>query len=156
MSGYRLAAADPEAAALYAGLDYKDIKRDGRAQIAANLGNVGPEAAIAEFRDQAAAERRAISKAGDVYQAMLKTGMSSAEAQKVFKDLKIFDATDLANIRNRTYEANDEEWAREYSTMLSSQSLKQRLKDNPEAEQRVGEIKELISKLGYKKLKDNR
>lgn len=156
MAGYRLAAADPEAAALYAGLDYKDIKKDGRAQIASNLGNVGPEAAIAEFRDQAAAERRAISKAGDVYQAMIKTGMSSQEAQKVFKDLKIFDATDLANIRNKTYEANDEEWAKEYSTMLSSQSLKQRLKDNPEAEQRVEDVKELINKLGYKKLKENR
>lgn len=156
LAGYRLAAADPEAAALYAGLDYKDIKKDGRAQIAANLGNVGPEAAIAEFREQAAAERRAISKAGEVYQAMIKTGMSRQEAEKVFKDLKIFDATDLANIRNKTYEANDEEWSKEYSTLLSSQSLKQRLKDNPEAEQRVDEIKELINKLGYKKLKDNR
>lgn len=156
MAGYRLAAADPEAAALYAGLDYKDIKKEGRAQIAANLGNVGAEAAIAEFRDQAAAERRAISKAGDVYQAMIKTGMSSAEAAKVFKDLKIFDATDLSNIRNRTYEANEEEWAKEYSNLLSSQSLKQRLKDNPEAEQRVDDVKELINKLGYKKLKDNR
>lgn len=156
LAGYRLAAADPEAAALYAGLDYKDIKKAGREQIAANLGNVSPEAAIAEFREQAAKERRAISKAGDVYEAMKKVGMSEQEAAQIFKDLKIFDATDMANIRNKTYEANDEEWTKEYSTLLSSQSLKQRLKDNPEAEKNVDELKELISKLGYKKLKDNR
>lgn len=154
--GYRMAVADPEKAALYAGLDFDKVKKEGREIIAANLGNIGAQEALGAFVSQSAKERRAIAKAGRIYQAMLDSGMSTAKTNAVFKDLKIFDATDLANIRNKTYEANEEEWAKEYSNLLSSQSLKQRLKDNPEAEQRVEDVKELINKLGYKKLKENR
>lgn len=156
LGGYRLAAADPEAAALYAGLDYKDLKKDGRAQIAANLGKVGPEAALAEFRDQAAKERRAIAKAGDVYEAMIKTGMSKQEADKIFKDLKIFDATDMNNIRNKTYEENDEQWAKEYSTMLSAQSLQKKGEKDEKNKENIEALQELIDELGYKKMKENR
>lgn len=156
LGGYRLAAADPEAAALYAGLDYKDLKKDGRAQIAANLGKVGPEAALAEFRDQAAKERRAIAKAGDVYEAMIKTGMSKQEADKIFKDLKIFDTTDMNNIRNKTYEENDEEWAKEYSTMLSAQSLQKKGEKDEKNKENIEALQELIDELGYKKMKENR
>jgi hypothetical protein len=154
--GYRLAVADPQSAALYAGLDYDAKKREGRAAIAANLGNVGPEAAVAEFREQAAVERRAIARAGKVYESMLKVGMSEREAQAVFKDLKIFDATDMSNIRNKTYEANDEEWAKEYSTMLSAQSLEKRGEKDEKVKENVDGLKKLIDDLGYKKMKENR
>ena len=155
-SGYRLAVADPESAALYAGLDYDKMKREGRAAIASNLGNVGPEAAVAEFRDQAATERRAIARVGRVYESMLKVGMSQQEATKALKELKIFDAADIANIRNKTYEANDDEWAKEYSTLLSAQSLQKRGEKDEKVKENVDGLKKLIDDLGYKKMKENR
>lgn len=155
-SGYRLAVADPESAALYAGLDYDKMKREGRAAIASNLGNVGPEAAVAEFRDQAATERRAIARVGRVYESMLKVGMSQQEATQALKELKIFDAADIANIRNKTYEANDDEWAKEYSTLLSAQSLQKRGEKDEKVKENVDGLKKLIDELGYKKMKENR
>lgn len=152
--GHKFVVARPETATRGAAFDLKDARSEANRQIRATLTASGPEAALDTFARVAQEERRAVERVGEMYHAMIDSGVSPRQAQLLLRDVKL-DAKSISNIHNRNYEAEAEDWIRRHSTLLSRNTISNppgKLKTEEEKKEwirQAREVKKRVKIMGY-------
>ena len=160
--GGRLDKIDPKAAAVTAGLELQDARKEARERVYNRLSTVNPNdrQAVVAIMDVMDKERKAFIRLKEVYEGMEALGMSRREIDKILKDNAKVNEHDRHLLYSGKYDTSLENWKTSGSSILSRKSIQQRNKldtdrapDPVKAEQRTESIKKAVKVLrdaGYK------
>lgn len=120
VTGHRLITVNPEAALRGKSFELRDHRRDANSRIRESIQNLGPMAGFRAFLAEAEKERSLTEELGKMYYSRIDSGMSRQEVEGLLEGL---DAVTIRNLRNRAYTSERNRWAKEWSGLLSMNSI---------------------------------
>lgn len=120
VTGHRLITVNPEAALRGKTFELRDHRRDANSRIRESIQNLGPMAGFRAFLAEAEKERSLTEELGKMYYSRIDSGMSRQEVEAMLEGL---DAVTIRNLRNRAYTSERNRWAKEWSGLLSMNSI---------------------------------
>lgn len=120
VTGHRLITVNPEAALRGKSFELRDHRRDANRRIREAVQNLGPRAGFRAFLAEAEKERSLTEELGRMYYSRIDSGMSRQEVESLLEGL---DSVTIRNLRNRAYTSERNRWAKEWSGLLSMNSI---------------------------------
>nr|DAL53172.1 MAG TPA_asm: hypothetical protein [Caudoviricetes sp.] len=132
-TGHKLLTVNPEAALGGKGWAVSNHRRDANSRIRDSIQNLGPRQGFKTFLREASRERALMEDLGNAYHAMIDSGMSRQQVEEMISSV---DATTIRNLRNRAYTSESARWIKEFSGLLSRNSINNppEFRDLPEEE----------------------
>lgn len=132
-TGHKLMTVNPDAALGGKGWAVSNHRRDANSRIRDSIQNLGPMQGFKTFQREASRERDLMEDLGNAYHAMIDSGMSRQQVEEMISSV---DATTIRNLRNRAYTSESARWIKEFSGLLSKNSINNppEFRDLPEVE----------------------
>lgn len=151
--GHKFVTVRPEQATTGAAFRLGETRKEANRQIKNTLTDAGPEAALDTFVRMAEVERERVEQVGDMYHAMIDSGVSPRTAREALKAASL-DATTIRNIEMRRYYEESEDWIRRHSTLLSDGVINSPPKKLTDEEKKAWkreakEVKRRVKIMGY-------